>query len=153
MYIFLIKFWVIIISFCTAYILYYKIFKPYFFIPRGIVNTNRAVQIQYFLQGNTVLFSIIPSGIWAWYNGSDVYIYGHPIEQTCKDDSYEASYKLDSEASIPTLNYSCTTRISTLLSEYRKNKDNYIFHSSDNPSRFSVQDAMNLLLKYGIITR
>ena len=144
---------IIITAICTAYLLYYKVANPYFFIPRGISNTNSAVQIEYFTDGNTVLLNIIPSGIWVWYNGTDAYVYGHPIDQTCSDsNNFEASYKLDKEPSIPTVYYSCTTKLDTLFTRYRKLQANYIFYRFENPAEFSANDVMNLLLNKGIIS-
>jgi hypothetical protein len=153
MYIYLARFLSIVTAICAAYLLYYKIANPYFFIPRGISNTNNSVQIEYYTQGNTVLFNIIPSGIWVWYNGTDAYVYGHPMDQSCIDNiNFEASYRLDKSPNIPSVYYTCTTKLDTLFTRYKQLRAKYIFHSLNNPAKFSANDAMNLLLNKGIIS-
>jgi hypothetical protein len=152
MYIYLARFATIIVAICTAYVLYYNFFKPHIFVPRGIANTNRAVQIEYYTEGNTALINILPSGVWAWYNGSDVFVYGQPMSDTCGKE-YQASYKIDPNPEIPKVYYSCTTKLVDLLKQYRQGTPHYMFRTPDDPSMFGVQDVMNLLLDRGVITR
>lgn len=152
MYIYIARFAIIIIAICTAYVFYYNFFKPHILVPRGIVNTNRAVQIEYYTEGNTVLFNILQSGVWFWYNGSDVFVYGQPMSETC-DKGYQASYKIDPNPEIQKVYYSCTTKLTDLLKRYQQGSPHYMFLTPDDPLRFGVKDIMNLFLDRGIITR
>lgn len=152
MYIYLARFATIIVAICTAYVLYYNFFKPYILTPMGITETNSAIQLEYYTQGNTVLFNVLPSGVWAWYNGSDVFVYGQPMAETC-GKGYQASYKIDPNPTIPKVYYSCTTKLETLLKQYKQGTPHYTFKRSDDPANFGIQDAMNLLLDRGVIHR
>lgn len=150
MYIYLVRFLVFVVAFSTAYVMYYRFFKPTILTKRGITNTNRAIQIKYYVDGNTVLFNVIPSGIWSLFNGSDAYVYGQPMNETC-GKGYQSAYQLTPDPNLPNLQYKCVEELNGLLQSYSKNKPGYIFYQSDNPSEFSVQDAMNLLLEQGIV--
>lgn len=150
MYIYLARFATILVAVCTSYVLYNSFFKPHILDQRGITNTNIAIQIEYYTQGNTALINILPSGVWAWYNGTDVFVYGQPMAESC-GKGYQASYKIDPNPNIPKVSYSCTTKLDVLLKQYQQGKAHYMFRQSDNPSKFGVQDAINLLLDLGVI--
>lgn len=150
MYIYLVRFIVFVVAFSTAYVMYYRFFKPTILTKRGITNTNRAIHIKYYIDGNTVLFNVMPSDVWTWFNGSDVYVYGQPISDTC-GKGYQAAYQLSPNPKLPNLKYMCVDELDRLLQSYTKNDPKYIFHQSSSSSDFSVQDAMNLMLEQSIV--
>lgn len=152
MYNLIVRFLVVIIAICTAWVMYYRILRPHVFEPLAFVETATAVEIVYFVHNNTALINVIPTGVWIWYNGKDAYVYNQSGGMKCEGKDFEPAYMVDVTTGLPH-SYNCVKKLSVLLDGYKGNKDKplYIFIRPDNPSEYGSEDVLNLFFTRRII--
>lgn len=142
---------VIIIAIMSAILFTLYVVEPLVLEPLCFTNTNNCLKISYQLFENSVLFHMIPTGYWVWFNGKYLYVYGEPTGQQCEDSAYQVSYVVDTYAN-KILGYQCTARLEDIQSFYNNQKSDmkYLFMRSD-PEKTNVFNVFNMLLDKGIV--
>ena len=150
----LIRTFALIIGILTGYIIYLKFIKDGVLKPLCLLESNRCIQIQYYTISGTVLFNMLPTGYWCWYNGHTAYIYGITSGTFCSNSNFEPAYVIDLNSSTgKPKGYECIQSLKTLKKYYMENgNSDYIFYSSDKPEKTNIYDILNFLNNKNIIS-
>ena len=139
---------IIITIICMSYISY-RFIHSSILEPLCITNTNSSIQLKYYLKNNTVLVNVLPSGIWAWFDGNDTYVYGQTMTDNC-DSNFTAAYKLPKTAEIG-IQYKCVEKLDNLIKEYSTINPRYLF-IRNRSEKFGIVEAMNAIATTGVIS-
>ena len=99
---------IIISGILLGYLLYKYGVRTFILETACILDTNTCVKIAYWNYGDSVLFHMEPSGYWAWYNGTDLYLYDSISNsescsqslseceegQNCRNVTFSPAYKI-----------------------------------------------------------
>lgn len=150
---YLIRLFIIVLGIITGIVLYYYVVKPHVLEPACMINSNGCVRMRYYSYNNSVLIQMIQNNVWVWYNGDNIYIYGQPIGQICKDPAnYTAAYAVDGRTGLKK-GYECVMTVEKVLQFYqnKKVKPKGMVYRVNNPETFNVYDLMNLFDSKNII--
>jgi len=75
---------IIVLAVCLGYIFLVFVAKPVL-QKYNVLNTNKALQINYQNYENSVLAHVPKTGNWFWFNGVEVFIYGEPSGRICQN--------------------------------------------------------------------
>lgn len=148
-----IRFGIIIIAILTGFCMYSYILRPLMLEPMCLINTNSCLRLGYYKYNNSALMNMGNNGIWLWFNGSDIYIYGQNVGQLCEDPSkYQTAYKIEGSTGIKK-GYECVMTLENVLSFYKKKNVplQYVVKKIDNFNTFNVYDVMNIMQNEKII--
>lgn len=144
---------IIFLGIISAIVLYSYFVRPMILEPMCLVNSIGCARMSYYTYNNSVLIQMINSDIWVWYNGDEIFIYGQPVGQLCKDPAnYTAAYAISGRTGMKK-GYKCVMTLEKVLEFYkeRKVKKQKMITRVKDPSKFDVYDVMNLFAKKGII--
>lgn len=147
----LIRIWVVIIAVIFGFSLYVFIFRP--ILKRlCILDTNKCLWVEYQQYQNSVLAHTQPYGIWIWYDGQNVLVYGLPTGRQCEDAGFESAYVIDITTN-KLVGWSCARSMDEVQRFYNEKKcPIQYFFKRELPSNFDVYDFINLLSDERIIS-
>lgn len=140
------RLWVILIALLLGFILFIYIFKPTL-KNLCLLDSQNCIQIEYKQYLNSVLIHLLKQGIWLWYDGRDILVYGLPAGRQCTDKGYESAYVIQKDKVI---GWTCAKSLDIIKEFYENETTQYIFISNPSP-KFNVYDVINYLSDKRII--
>lgn len=149
---FLFRFLVLFLAALTAFALYGYVVDPFILRPLCLTDTNGCIRLGYYSYKNSVLIHVRRTGIWVWFNGFRIFVFGQPVGRICENpDKYEAAYAINAETGVKE-GYECVQSLQSLIDFYTKNSSMEFVHTRVNdPNTFNVYDVINLMSSKKII--
>lgn len=144
-----IRIWVVFIAVVLGFVLYVFAVQP-LLTRMCILDTQRALNISYQQYQNSVLVHTLPLGLWVWFDGRDVFVYGLPTGRLCENEEFEPAYMIDASKN-EVLGWTCARNIKEVVKFYEGIPKQYLFKYKPSV-HFNVYDLINLLADERIIT-
>jgi hypothetical protein len=142
---------VIILGILIGYLITIHYVKENILQPLCFVDSNSCIRVMYYKYNNSALIHVISTGMWLWYNGHKVYIYGFPTGQLCKEpQNYEAAYSIDPNTGMKE-GYSCVMVLGAVIDFYKdKNvKPQYLVRRGEDST--DIYSILTVFQKDGIL--
>lgn len=124
LFFFVVRLLVIVLALYVAYIVTKRVIEPYVLRPTCLTNTNSCAYITMYKYHNSFVGQAFPSGIWLWFNGKKLYVYGQAPGICEHSDYYDPVDVIEvSGTNLETVysrkNYECITKITDVVTYYQ----------------------------------
>lgn len=145
---------IVTVAFLTSFFVFYNFIIPTILQPGCFVDSNACVRLSYYSYDNSVLVQIRDSGLWIWYNGDKVFVFGQPVGQLCENpDKYESAYVVNIHSGKKE-GYKCVMNLDSVKDYYISKgvkKMNLIKYVGKNRDEFDIYALINYLAQKGVI--
>ena len=143
-----VRLWVIILAILTSFCIFQILLVPKL-ESLCILKTNSCIQIEYKQFKNSVLFHMLPTGYWAWFDGKFLFIYQQATGNTCPGSSHAAyAYNVKKRKRV---GYLCAKPLDDVKDFYKDQKMKYIYLRQEKGKQTSVYDVINIMSDRNII--
>lgn len=146
---------IIIASFAIflSYLLVSKVIEPKLLRKACLTDSGNCYYIDIYKYKNSFVAKESTTGLWFWFNGSNLYVYGI-APGTCREDSYEPVFKITIDTSTGQPQFlseeiECVTKLQSVIDYYTKTQNvsmRRLYFHSDNQF-FTIYDIINTMFE------
>lgn len=142
------------IALFLAYYLVSNLIKPKVLDELCLTNANNCFYLDIYKYENSFVAQESTTGLWMWYNGSSLYVYGIAPGDCKNPDEFEPVFKIQVDTSSGKPQYisdiiECASRLDTVISYYKTqfkvNKQRIYFKTENN--FYTVYDIFNMMFE------
>lgn len=152
---------IIIIALLLAYFFVTKFISSKIFEPLCLVNSNSCAQLTIYKYKNSFVGIVIKNGIYIWFDGKQLYVYGQAPGECTDQSDYEPVdvFQITGSNKNTTYtrgNYQCITKINNIINYYiailKVSPKNIYLKIKKQTGNYNIFDIFESLIEQGIVS-